>query len=642
MYYSLVLNPSEKLLSVSDIKRISVLNDIASNNNNNNTNNKITKGVDLNTKDLDQQNKNDVKPQGNTQQNRIHIEPKDINQANNNNNNNNNIQRNKVDIDDAKNMGQPNNRNNIGNIQQNEVNKDTNGAPKQNVNGIDDMQQNNAYNAQQNKNNIDNTQQNKVNVDKKDNIQQIRDKTKFKDDLSTNSPFKQEYVRPALPKSEWVNPFQHYTPRYRVPNYYMDLKKQEDSVDKLLNEIDLSSSSFQSPFGKRQNDLSAVAILEGGQDSNKEYFRLRHFNDMEEALAKYTEFHKYQTELLIKTGEISGSVLIVTPLEGWGNIVRAIVSSLYVALITGKVLYLNMPYVNLNRYFNLKPEYPSWNVPNERLLATCTQYKMQNLRVGEKNRSYLKTEPLEEFLKDKCLNFLTFSPLQEYLLENPTTKGIFNRFNGERDWNLVYKYFSFDHPSDMMKERIDSMLTEFANANSVYGFQIRSGFIEPSLIRVDPRFLDLKTAGQLALCAKRILEFAHDNKATSVSNSKPAIIFLTTDNAAIIKLFIKIIEPLEKKFNTRLLYYIPISVVGHSNHNIDIMDEAVANWILLSNTNAIFASYASSFAETCRFVHRVRTYWIGGPKIMPKTDPYPFHTSIPPICSNLFPNIAAR
>lgn len=103
MYYSLVLNPSEKLLSVSDIKRISVLNDIASNNNNNNTNNKITKGVDLNTKDLDQQNKNDVKPQGNTQQNRIHIEPKDINQANNNNNNN--IQRNKVDIDDAKKYG---------------------------------------------------------------------------------------------------------------------------------------------------------------------------------------------------------------------------------------------------------------------------------------------------------------------------------------------------------------------------------------------------------------------------------------------------------------------------------------------------------------------------------------------------------
>lgn len=448
------------------------------------------------------------------------------------------------------------------------------------------------------------------------------------------------------------------------------LQSSEEQVREIVPE--LLEYAVVNPAGPLPNVSSSRSrgnthmlehVLEHGLESNLEHYRLRHFGTMEQALAAYTQFYRHQNGGATNSGEAppfsSAHILIVTPVEGWGNMVRAITSALYVALITGRVLYVNMPRAPLSRYFVQKEENPDWSVPSSiDIVQHCVPFRLDNCVGCEKNREQLRTVPLQSLLVHHCMNLVSFSPLDEMLIQNPSTKSVFQRFDTHGDWSLIYRYFSFDQPTSMVEDKLPFDAPEALRSETVVGVQIRTGIID---YHDTYRFITIPTAGRVGLCARRIMEayrqHGSSQRATEATGngdngnnnrtsekSAAAAVFLSTDNPAVHQLFHRVLSPLEQQSlgdNPSILYYLEPQF-GHSNSNERALDDAIVDWIALSRSNVILASYHSSFADTARRVHNVKTYWIAEENVGTEVNLSHFHLSVPPICANLFPYIKSH
>jgi hypothetical protein len=327
-------------------------------------------------------------------------------------------------------------------------------------------------------------------------------------------------------------------------------------------------------------------------DSTANGFHLIQYSSMKEALSAYTIFHN-KVVSDIKMGNIdSCRILVVEPKEGWGNVIRAITSSLYVAMITGRALFIDLHPFPFDRYFKQVNIEWQWLADSVHNGISCKQMRLdisKNCKECWPNLDRMKKNDLNIVFdsKDQCYRVVTFSPLQEWLVENPFHRGLFRRFNSIQDWQDVYDYFIAE-PTDLVKKAVEPYEQQFKEAIIVYGVHIRSGKGEGR----EDRFLLPTTVLELRKCTQLILQKSLESG--NQKNQKP-LFFITTDNVATVNIF-------ESALGKDYVVHTE-GMAGHSIKNPNFELKAVVDWYLLTKVDVIFATIYSSFSKTAHEVH---------------------------------------
>jgi hypothetical protein len=342
----------------------------------------------------------------------------------------------------------------------------------------------------------------------------------------------------------------------------------------------------------RRIKIPSILMERADTSISSTVFELSQYSTMKEALIAYTKFHNSIVSQ-IKAGNVDSSkILVVEPKEGWGNVIRAITSSLYVAMITGRALFIDLHPFPFDRYFKQVNIEWQWLEEYGHRGINCQTFRLDVGRTCKEcwqNLDTMKKQDLHTVFdqKQRCYRVVTFSPLQEWLVENPFHRGLFRRFNSIQDWQAIYEYF-ISEPTDLVKNTAEPYEKQFKEASIVYGVHIRSGKGEAK----EERFLAPATLTKLKQCTRIILE---KSLASDDPKNKKPLFFVTADDVVVITSF-------EEHLGSANVVHTE-GMAGHSIKNPNFELKAVVDWYLLTKTDIIFATIFSSFSKTAHEVH---------------------------------------
>eukprot|EP00053_Salpingoeca_punica_P015230 m.139837 g.139837 ORF g.139837 m.139837 type:complete len:513 (+) comp16660_c0_seq2:519-2057(+) len=316
--------------------------------------------------------------------------------------------------------------------------------------------------------------------------------------------------------------------------------------------------------------------------------------------------------------------IIVQPLEGWGNMVREVVSGYIIALLSGRVLLVDWPaHINVNQFLHS----PRLNLSDRALIALVRESSESVLTLNTpliQARFPEKTPWPEVASPESTVRLLQFNssiPLaQENFKLNPHYGALVVPLTTTSGNKAIYELLF--QPTALLEEMIKPVRDELHAAEFSVSVHARTGESDHSQWASEMYWRD----------------FVHcisETVRTASEHSVSLKIFIATDSPAML-------DRIHRLPNARV-----VSLTGRIAHiQKDSSDEAlgriIGDWWLLGETDELIGSFLSSYSYTAQRRTGLRAYYLAADTPDDTLlSSFGLRPNKPARCKSVFPDVVA-